>query len=408
MYFRVPTNSIFMTHIIMAVVCFFGCRLNAARAESLAPASYKELIERGRETESPDGQFYYFNKALSLRPDDPTALAERSLAHLRKLRVEGNYAVPFELKEQLRTGAMSDIRKAITLNPNLASGFFAEGYGLRSVSKHDDAILSFTKAIELDSTNTMFYLYRADAYRRKKEYDKALNDCDAALKVDPNAFRAYLVKASVFRNLKDPSKEFKEYAKAIAAFPEEAKVYWHRARANKRHGNIDEAIADLSETIKRDPKNHKAYKYRASLYADKGMKDLAQADRKMQDQMNPEVHAAQGYALGASDKAIAAFNKAIELEPWRGHYYMRRGRIWLLQKKYENAINDLSKAIDIFCPELAEEYHTDSELAAMAYSYRGATYGQMGDKEAALSDLKRACHLGFCDDYKSATQSISP
>ena len=57
MYFRVPTNSIFMTHIIMAVVCFFGCRLNAARAESLAPASYKELIERGRETESPDGQF---------------------------------------------------------------------------------------------------------------------------------------------------------------------------------------------------------------------------------------------------------------------------------------------------------------------------------------------------------------
>lgn len=405
MQLRVPTNFILTTHIVMAVVCLFYSKLNAVHPESSSPASFEEFIEAGKKAESPDGQFYYFNKALALRPDDPMALSGRALAYLRKMRSRGDAHRSYRSKE--RAHAMSDIRRAITLNPKLAVGFFAEGFGFTSELKFDEAIVSFTKAIELDPTNPLFYLYRADAYINQKEYDKALNDCDAALKADPNAFRAYLVRAAVYRNLKDPSKEFEEYAKAVGSFPEEAEVYWRRAWAYKKQGNIDAAIADFSETIKRDPKNLKAYEYRASLYARKGMKDLAKADEKMRAQMHPDYHAGQGYALGASDEAIAAFSKAIELEPWRGSYYMNRGKIWLWKKKYKNAMDDLNKAIDIYSPELAAEY-TDSELAAMAYSYRGATYGQMGDNQAALADLKRACDLGSCDDYKSAIQSISP
>lgn len=55
----------------------------------------------------------------------------------------------------------------------------------------DEAILSYTKAIEIDSKNVIFYTNRAQVHIKMESYGSAVIDCDLAISVDPNSIKAY-------------------------------------------------------------------------------------------------------------------------------------------------------------------------------------------------------------------------
>jgi small glutamine-rich tetratricopeptide repeat-containing protein alpha len=67
----------------------------------------------------------------------------------------------------------------------------ATGNGQMSAKKYDDAIASYTSAIELDPSNPVFYSNRAAAHIGKKDYLSATSDAEKALEVDPKFIRAY-------------------------------------------------------------------------------------------------------------------------------------------------------------------------------------------------------------------------
>ncbi|KAK6455868.1 Ppt1 serine/threonine phosphatase [Scheffersomyces xylosifermentans] len=57
--------------------------------------------------------------------------------------------------------------------------------------KFDEAVEAYTKAIELDGTNAVFYSNRAQVHIKMENYGLAIIDCDKALEVDPNMVKAY-------------------------------------------------------------------------------------------------------------------------------------------------------------------------------------------------------------------------
>lgn len=94
-----------------------------------------------------------------------------------------------------------------------------QGNAFLKDQKYDDAIDSYTKAIELDGTNAVFYSNRAQVHIKMENYGLAIADCDEALKVDPNMIKAYYrkgVSLMAILNYKEAQQNFK---KILAKLP---------------------------------------------------------------------------------------------------------------------------------------------------------------------------------------------
>ena len=86
---------------------------------------------------------------------------------------------------------------------------------------------------------------------------------------------------------------------------------------------------------------------------------------------------------GQYDRAIAYFNKAIEINPKLAEAYYNRGLVYKEKGQYDKAISDFTKAIEI------NPRHAD------AYYSRGVVYYYKKDYEKALDDFYKAQKLGL-------------
>ena len=82
------------------------------------------------------------------------------------------------------------------------------------------------------------------------------------------------------------------------------------------------------------------------------------------------------------DAAIADFNKAIEMSPRNARAYLGRGIALAYQRQFSMAIADLNRAIDL------------DPKAPNAYNIRGMIYTQIGNPRA-IADFQKACDMGF-------------
>lgn len=124
---------------------------------------------------------------------------------------------------------------------------------------------------------------------------------------------------------------------------------------NERHWN--DAIKTLTSVID-NPATPKdmlpfAYTNRGTCYANKKMKE----------------------------EALADLTKAIELKPDYTAAYYDRARILAMQNKHAEAVADLTKAIDIT---------KTGKVRALYYKNRGLSYGAMGKLDEAKADFKQA------------------
>lgn len=77
---------------------------------------------------------------------------------------------------------------------------------------YDKAVEAYTKAIELDGTNSIFYSNRAQAQIKLESYGFAIQDCDKAIELDSNNMKAYYRKGVAQMAIlqhKDAQKSFK-------------------------------------------------------------------------------------------------------------------------------------------------------------------------------------------------------
>ena len=103
-------------------------------------------------------------------------------------------------------------------------------------------------------------------------------------------------------------------------------------------------------------------------------------------------------AQGQFDEAIAAYTRAIELDPESVTAYSNRGEAYYSTGEYEEAIADYTKAI-----ERAPEFW-------LAYYHRGLAYESKGEYEKAASDYEKVIEMaadpGFVEDARQALERI--
>jgi tetratricopeptide (TPR) repeat protein len=121
-------------------------------------------------------------------------------------------------------------------------------------SRHEEAIESFSKAIEKDPDNQQAYNNRGIARCQKGEYDHAIAD----------------------------------YTKALEIAGRSAEVYNNRGVAWFHKYEYDLAIEDYNRALETDPGFFKAYNNRGAAWFCKGEKALAVSDYKMALEFDPD------------------------------------------------------------------------------------------------------------------------
>ncbi len=263
-----------------------------------------------------------------------------------------------------------------------ATVYYKNGRTLFDENKYDEAIVAFTKAIELNQTHAAAYTERGYAYYVTREYDLAGNDFDATIAIDPEYADAYAGRGIVYyRNGDGEEKAYTQCDQSLALDPKSARGYYCR-------GRILDSIDDLTRAIELGYKPlSRAYMLRGFIYDEQEEYDRAIADFNKAIELEnnkSDFYVIRGnayYEQGLYDRAIADFNKAIELDNNNSVFYVIRGDFYKEQGEYDRAIADYTKAIKL-----------DADSAS-AYYRRGVVYKEMEQEDKAIADFIRCIEL---------------
>ena len=101
---------------------------------------------------------------------------------------------------------------------------------------------------------------------------------------------------------------------------------------------------------------------------------------------------------GRLEKALADHNKSISIDPENKNAYVNRGNCLYMSKRYGEALDDYTRAIEL----------TDDQFA-LAYYNRAFVNMALGNAEAARADLERANELNpNSQKYRNTTIADQP
>lgn len=361
-----------------------ACTLNSENKLVAAQRSYSEAkfidpnvaVKRAIRYSNlgfPQEQIAEYSRAISLDPKNFMLLMNRS----NLFRLQGQF-----------DNAIKDCNSAIALGPNMSFAYANRGLCYEALNQTDRAISDFTQAIKLQEKQPigMFYIHRGRLYLRLSQFDKALNDANQTLKITPNDSEAFALIASVQVKKGTIETGIRSYSKAIEYSKQaNANLYLERSRAYSSIGKYQEAADDCTQALKLDPQNTKALEQRALAY--KGLKqpEKAQADLKEADLNRSKFENGIRYLQSKQyQNAIDAFSQAIEKSPNDLSTYLHRSQAYKAIGSHKNAIDDLTKVIDL---------NGKTQANISFYVERFQEYVILGDYNKALEDLSRIITL---------------
>ena len=148
--------------------------------------------------------------------------------------------------------------------------------------RFDLAITELNKAIELNPSLAPAYASRGGAYAKKSQYDSAIADLNRAIELDPSLAMAYYdLGRNVYLNMGKCKLAIANLNKAIelACTPEQAYIaYTGRGLAYGAEEQWNLGIVDLNKAIELAPDQELAYYVRGRIYGTTGQYGLAIAD----------------------------------------------------------------------------------------------------------------------------------
>jgi len=189
----------------------------------------------------------------------------------------------------------------------------------------------------------------------------------------------------------------------------------------KTRGKMTQTVAGSTLAMGHPPNQAEFYTQRGMVYAEKGKQERALADYNKALELDSVYASAYDkrsvlYLYQKEHgKALADLNKALELEPNNAGYYYHRGMLYHLQENSAMALADYDKALDLD-PTNAAVYESRGRLCALqddleaaladfskvlkldpnnaeAYCRRGVLYQRKNDSANALADFNRALEL---------------
>ena len=253
--------------------------------------------------------------------------------------------------------AIERYTEAISVYPIVPEFYFNRAVAFRGTRRFDLAIRDLEKVIQLDPKLPMpmwteLYYALGTVYQENGEYAKALDNLNKALTLDPAHAKSYNNRGNTHFFLKEYEKALADINKSLE-ITESSLGYYSRAKIYEGKGDSQKAVADYTKAVELNPRFAEAYSNRGLLFQKQGIIDLAHQD----------------------------FTKAITIDPLDGIYYFNRANIYFLRGQITLAVADYSRAIEIF-PRWAEPLRR-----------RADAYRKLRKNTLAEADVRKAKEL---------------
>jgi regulator of sirC expression with transglutaminase-like and TPR domain len=333
--------------------------------------------------------------------------------------------------QRLRKRIIADLEKAAQSNPKLGEAFLllAQIYKSEDVEKAIDTMAQAIDALE-DSPDKQSEAYLIRATMQEDETLRR-QDLQKAIDIDAKNRDAWRLMIAVMINEKDFKAAAEVAKKYLDNNPDDNDALGAYVNALDKTDRNAEALEVLSEKIKDRPEDPMLYAMRFELSLTSEKFDDAIADASKLVDLN--AAGVEGYILRAnariqkaeSTKASAEdelwslarqdVDKSLDMKPGLAEAYRLRAVIASSQKKFDEAIQDLTILAQnkpnepIFLLQLATLYQLDGRPGmavkisdqlirgkaggASAYRIRGDAYLSMGDQAEAIVDFQSALDM---------------
>lgn len=219
--------------------------------------------------------------------------------------------------------------------------------------RHQEAIFTYTNAINLDPSYAEAYMKRARAYQLIGEVQSAMKDYDKALSLNPYSEVIFDKRAALRMIAKDYKGAISDQSQALAIDPEDGEIRTNRLDAFIASGQYDLALAEVDTLIAKGFESEHEYEKQALIRL------------KAED------------IEGAEESGL----KALEVNPYSSIGNDVLGLVMMAQGRYEEAIEYFTTAVTF-----------NSEFA-LAYYNRAVAYKYLGRNDLALRDLDKAISI---------------
>jgi serine/threonine protein kinase len=326
---------------------------NQARSQS----KMYELLEKAVCDEMPAGLKTLWREIGALAGVVETALSKdredrfnntRELAAaLRAFSVNTTPVVSSSQQERRRTRTQQLQTQQQTLKNSRS--YNKRGLAHVSMRNYEQAVIDYTRAIELDPNYVEPYHNRSIVHLLMDNYGQALLDCNKAVDLAPDFIPAYINRGITYTGLRNYDFAIEDYNKALELSPKSAFAYYNRANSHLWMGNYLEAIDDYSQTILLDDKFVAAYVNRGIAHTQMENYDLAIRDYTQAIELNPlysQAHYNRAYAfrrLGENESAIFDYTKVIELNSEHQYVYTNRADAFMAVGNSERFEEDYAR-----------------------------------------------------------------
>ena len=251
----------------------------------------------------------------------------------------------------------------ISKYPQEGYGWFARGNYNFENKKNKEALLDYTKSIDLHIKNPDAYVNRGLIYLENKNNKAAKRDFIMAIHFDNKNYKAYNNLGILYNSLKQIDSSISNFNKAIFCNPNYAEAYKNRGNMYAITGNYSIAIDDFTKAILLQDNYAEAFNSRGTCFRN----------------------------LKKYDIALNDYSKALDIDSKKPEYWYDRGTIYLLLGKFKNSISDFSTSIN-----LKSDY-------VDAYCNRGAANAYLNNMQESLNDFNSAIAINpkFADAYFS-------
>lgn len=122
--------------------------------------------------------------------------------------------------ESAPTPSAPKVRKVVSAEERIAAeNLKNQGNDLMKQDMHRAALEYYTRAIEIDDNNAIYYSNRAAAHSKLGDHQAALNDCREAIEIDPTYSKAYGRLGLAYASLEQHQRAKEAYLKAVELDP---------------------------------------------------------------------------------------------------------------------------------------------------------------------------------------------
>ena len=303
--------------------------------------------------------------------------------------------------------------------------YISEGLKNYKSGDYKNALEYFNKAINLDSTKSIYYCYRSDTKKLIGDFKGGIIDADKAIILSPLSDNGYAAKANSEFEYEQYNEAILNYSKAIKLNPNNSKRYVFRGSSYYTLGKFKEALADYETAIKMNTSENIIYYYRGLLFFQLKEYEKAVLDFNMYISFNKKKHIGDVYyfrgecnlRLNRNDLAIKDFEESLKknadiIDNYKslGVCYtnlydtinMRKNFDIAVQKDSTNAnyyytyavneqyLNNCQKALVLLNKFYELITHSKKKLAIGYYLNLALAKGCLGDTISALENFNKA------------------